>query len=170
MAIDRVALERQIDVLKQQMDFHSAAEMRMLQDAVYKQYLKEMRESTMIDTKLWGSVTGRVQGNISNLGLTAEQASRQHRFSPLLDTLLTPSGRPIGPEWRGAAIVRVSLPNTAPTSSDIAVAFRSREDNVEAMVYLRYDTPRHEIFKKATFYVELLNQWRVGEVSVSIEI
>jgi hypothetical protein len=169
MAINRDALDKQIEVLKQQMDFHSAAEMNMLQDAVYKQYLKEMRESTMIDTKLWGSVTGRVQGNISNLGLTAEQASRQHRFSPDLGVLVTPSGRPIGPEWRGAAIVRVSLPNTAP-SSDIAVAFRSREDNVEAMVYLQWDTPRDAVYKQATFYVELLNQWRVGEVSVSIEV
>lgn len=170
MAVTNRDIEKHLAELKRRMDFDGANEMRKLQEEVYQQYMKEMRSNP-----LWGTQTGRMTSSVSALGLTAEQVmrqqvSRQQRFSPDLDVLVTPSGRPIGPEWRGAAIVRVSLPNVSPTTDNIAVAFRSREDNVEAMVYLRWVATPYEIFTKAAFYVELLNQWRVGEVTVSIEI
>lgn len=121
------------------------------QNAMHQQYTQ-----TAAQNAGWGQGLG-------------QQATQQRR-EPDLDVLVTPNGRPIGPEWRGAAIVRVRVANSSAWSKRTSIAFMSKGDNIEAELYLDSQTPTTDVRDKATFYVELLNQWRVGEVSVSIEI
>lgn len=167
MAIDNRTIEEHIARLKENMDFDGANELRKMQDDIYHQYMKEMRNNMMYDSQqnpMWGTVTG-----VSNLGLTAAQIQRQRR-RPEFDVLYDPMAQPIGPEWRGAAIRHVKVSNSSAQSDSMCIEFMAGNGMCEAHVYVHWKTSSADLRAKAQFYVELLNQWRVGEVTVSIDI
>lgn len=165
MAVTNRDIEKHLAELKQQMDFEGANEMRKLQDEVYQRYMKEMRSNLLYPHQSYsvGFDTG-----IGDLGLTAAQVMR--RRSPPVDVLCEAQGRTIDPSWRGPAVTRVRMSRASPYEDTVAIAFCSGMGDVVAHVYMPWKTPQKELYAKAAFYAELMNQWRVGEVTVTIEI
>lgn len=91
MAVTNRDIEKHIAELKRRMDFDGANEMRRMQEAMYQQYMKEMRSNPLYGSQINSVGLGTGIG-IGDWGASSAHTQRQRK--PELDVLRTPYGSP----------------------------------------------------------------------------